>query len=78
MNKYIEDYRNLSVFKVKYQFTKNWQDEPWSPDTRYFIAFDIPGAIKECTQQFCRGDRKYCKVLSVIELGFPHGIHHLT
>jgi hypothetical protein len=75
---YIKRYREIKLFKVVYKFTKRWEEMPIIPETRYFLAFDMTGAMKECINNYCLGDRKYVEILDIEELGYPNGIHHFV
>ena len=76
--KYIENYRQIKIFKIKYGFTKHETEIPVIPVTRYFLAFDITGAMKECEYQYSQGDKKYVIIYDIETCGYPVGIHHFT
>ena len=75
---YINNFRQIRLFEIAYQFTKHSEDIAIIPQTGYFLAFDMTGAMKECIHQYTRGDQKYVQILYLKELGHPHGIHHFT
>jgi hypothetical protein len=73
-----KDWRQLRLYKITYRFLKPDAYPPGNDyQVRYFLDFQIMGAIKQCEYVYTQGDKKYVEIQTIEELGSCESVHLL-